>query len=53
MENLEQKLHMIRPFPKKEIENLALSLSIIKNYLNGKEPKRIIVVPERIVSIVI
>ncbi len=50
---LRAKITYDKTLSKKEIENLALSLSIIKNYLNGKEPKRIIVVPERIVSIVI
>tara|TARA_Y100001970_G_scaffold90705_1_gene114411 strand:+ start:915 stop:3464 length:2550 start_codon:yes stop_codon:yes gene_type:complete len=38
---------------KDEIQNLALSLSSVKNRLNGKEPKKIIVVPERIVNIVV
>ena len=36
-----------------EIQNLALSLSSVKNRLDGKEPKKIIVVPERIVNIVV
>ena len=38
---------------KDEIQNLALSLSSIKNRLDGKKPKKIIVVPERIVNIVV
>ena len=37
----------------KDLENLALSLDTIKNYLNNKKPKRVIVIPERIVNIVI
>ncbi len=37
----------------KDVENLALSLDIIKSYLNNKEPKRVIFIPERIVNIVI
>ncbi len=36
-----------------EIEKLALSVDTVKNYLNGKQPKKIIVVPERIVNIVV
>ena len=36
-----------------EIENLALSLETVKNYLEGSQPKKIIVVPERIVNIVV
>ncbi len=35
-----------------EIESLALSLPAVKNQLDGKIPKRIIIVPERIVNIV-
>ena len=35
------------------IENLALSLDTVKNYLDGKQPKKVIVVPERIVNIVV
>ena len=38
---------------KDEIQNLALSLSSVKNRLDGKKPKKIIVVPERIVNIVV
>ena len=34
-------------------EELALSLDTVKNYLDGKKPKKIIVVPERIVNIVV
>ena len=36
-----------------EIEELALSLNIVKNYLDGRKPKKVIVVPERIVNIVV
>ena len=38
---------------KEEIQELALSLSSVKNKLGGEKPKKIIVVPERIVNIVV
>ncbi len=38
---------------KEEIQKLALSLSSVKNRLGGEKPKKIIVVPERIVNIVV
>ena len=36
-----------------EIQELALSLSSIKNRLGDEKPKKVIVVPERIVNIVV
>ena len=36
-----------------EIKELALSLSSVKNRLGSKKPKRVIIVPERIVNIVV
>ena len=38
---------------KEEIQELALSLSSVKNKLGGEKPKKIIIVPERIVNIVV
>ena len=38
---------------KEEIQQLALSLSSVKNKLGGEKPKKIIIVPERIVNIVV
>ena len=38
---------------KEEIQELALSLSSVKNRLGGEKPKKIIIVPERIVNIVV
>ena len=38
---------------KEEIQELALSLSSIKNRLGDEKPKKIIIVPERIVNIVV
>ena len=38
---------------KEEIQKLALSLSSVKNRLGGEKPKKIIIVPERIVNIVV
>ena len=38
---------------KKEIESLALSNENIKKILNGKDPKKIIVIPGRIVNVVL
>ena len=50
---LRGKINYIKSSTKNEIENLALSLPTVKNHLDGKTPKRIIIVPERIVNIVI
>ena len=38
---------------KEEIQELALSLSSVKNRLGSEKPKKIIIVPERIVNIVV
>ena len=50
---LRSKITYNKTLPIKDVEKLALSLNIIKNYLNNKKPKRVIVIPERIVNIVI
>jgi len=39
--------------PEDEIISAVMQLDVLRNALNGKEPKRIIVVPKRIVNIVI
>ena len=38
---------------KEEIQELALSLLSVKNRLGGEKPKKVIIVPERIVNIVV
>ena len=38
---------------KEEIQKLALTLSSVKNRLRGEKPKKVIIVPERIVNIVV
>ena len=38
---------------KEEIQELALSLSSVKNRLGCEKPKKVIIVPERIVNIVV
>tara|TARA_Y100001933_G_scaffold155510_1_gene153742 strand:+ start:8 stop:640 length:633 start_codon:yes stop_codon:yes gene_type:complete len=38
---------------KEEIQELALSLSSVKNRLGSEKPKKVIIVPERIVNIVV
>jgi leucyl-tRNA synthetase len=50
---LRGKINYNKNISKAEIENLALTLDTVKNYLAGKQPKKIIVVPERIVNIVV
>ena len=50
---LRGKINYKKSSTNKEIESLALSLTTVKNQLDGKTPKKIIVVPERIVNIVI
>jgi leucyl-tRNA synthetase len=50
---LRGKINYKKSSTNKEIESLALSLPTVKNQLDGKTPKKIIVVPERIVNIVI
>ena len=50
------KLRAVRQFPKgtdkETVERTALALDEVKRALDGKPPKRVIVVPERIVNIV-
>ena len=50
------KLRAVRQFPKgtdkETVEQTALALDEVKRALDGKPPKRVIVVPERIVNIV-
>ena len=50
---LRSKITYDKSLSNKEIENLALSLEIIKKYLSNNRPRRVIVIPERIVNIVI
>ena len=50
---LRSKITYDKSLSNKDIENLALSLDIVKDNLNNKNPRRVIVVPERIVNIVI
>ena len=50
---LRGKINYNKNISSDEIESLALSLDTVKSYLDGKEPKKIIVVPERIVNIVV
>ena len=50
---LRSKITYDKTLSSKEVENLALSLDIVKKYLNNGVPKRIIFIPERIVNIVI
>ena len=50
---LRGKINYNKSISSDEIEKLALSVDTVKNYLNGKQPKKIIVVPERIVNIVV
>jgi len=38
---------------KEEMEKLVLEAERVKKYLEGKQPKRVIVVPKRIVNIVV
>ena len=50
---LRGKINYDKNISTNEIEKLALSLDTVKNHLNGKKAKKIIVVPERIVNIVL
>ena len=45
-------LYISRDTGEEETKSFALNLPEIKKWLNGKEPKKVIVVPERVVSIV-
>ena len=46
------KINLPTNLPKKEIEATALSLEEVKKYMDGKEVKRIIIVPNRIINVV-
>ena len=39
--------------PNEEVEKFVLSLDGIKKYFGGKEPKKIIIVPNKLVNIVV
>jgi len=47
------KLQVNVDTPKEELENLALSSGKVQNYLNGQTPKKVIVIPNKLVSIVL
>ena len=46
------KLRLPLDLPKEEAEAVALSCEEVKKYMSGKEIKRIIVVPNRIINVV-
>ena len=46
------KINLPLDLPKKEVETAVLSLNEVKKYMAGKQIKRIIVVPNRIVNVV-
>ena len=50
---LRATIDLARDIPSNEAQNAALSLEIIQKTLNGATPKKVIVVPNRIVNVVI
>ena len=46
------KINLPLDLPKERVEAAALSLHEVKKYMDGREIKRIIVVPNRIVNVV-
>jgi len=42
-----------KDMPKDEVEKLALSVDAVQRALNGAAPKKVIVVPGRIVNVVV
>ena len=42
----------IKHLEKQKVEEYALSLDAVKKYLNNQPPKRVIVVPNRIINVV-
>ena len=53
MESAAQKLQSQQTCPKNEIEKLVLADNAVAKALDGGEPKKLIVVPGRIVNVVI
>ena len=49
---LRAKLNLPVNLPKREAETAALSTAEVKKYMSGKEIKRVIVVPNRIINVV-
>ena len=47
------ELHIAKDTPKDEIEKLALASDRSQKFMDGKEPKKVIVVPGRLVNIVV
>ncbi len=50
---IRDKMEVSADLPKEEVEKLALSLPKIINLLEGKTPRKVIVVPKKLVSIVL
>ena len=50
---LRATLDVTRDMPGPELEEMALSLAVIAKNLDGKPPRKVIVVPNRIVNIVL
>ncbi|WP_299343530.1 class I tRNA ligase family protein, partial [uncultured Maritalea sp.] len=47
------EIEIIKDLPKDQIENAALSLDAVSRILDGQPPKKVIVVPGRIVNVVV
>ena len=50
---IREKVEVSADISKEELEKLALSTEKIKDLLNGQTPKKVIVVPKKLVSIVL
>ena len=50
---IRDKIEASPELSKEELEKLALDSPKVKQYLDGKQPKKIIVVPNKLVSIVL
>ena len=47
------EINVAKDMPAAEVEALVLALEIVQKALNGKAPKKVVVVPNRIVNIVV
>ena len=47
------EIEVAKDLPKEQVEDAALSLDAVSRILDGKSPKKVIVVPGRIVNVVV
>ena len=50
---LRTKINFNLDLPREEMERGILASEVVQKWLNGKEPKKIIIVPRKIINVVV